>query len=389
MRSPRLQALRAFHSHRFVLKFSTTLLKGFSMRRVIASALAMVAFGVGSYGLAAPQKNTSKQQIQEDEGQAQASKWLPPWHAPRFSFGILPIMGAKETTDSVGSTTTTTSMTEFGLGLILKHIPAGGSNPGLSLSPDAGFSVGALRQSSDTGGQTSENTATFKRKMGGIELTALYRWFRYRFRLGGATLDFDKESFHDIQSLKIINEPAIQLKTAWAALLTLTHYQVWYTEYSDPEFKEADAWLHTRKDIMFLSSWVDVGPGVTLEDQKNTDQSHSQGTSSYVIMQGGLRFFWKLGAQIRFKYVVSASAELDDRYAGILMPDQKVNDASAPQALPKDSLEETAFVGAQNLFSGIGMGYQYHRIVYNSTGQAGATRSISDSGFVVTTGMAL
>lgn len=336
----------------------------------------------------------------QQEPSSGQSAFFPDWPVASFDYDFDPITGFQTQSSSAGGINTLSTYSEIGLGAGLSNIPIPGGNPGVTLSPQAATTFGNITSATEQNGTTNNQSANFQRSTGGLDIHIYYQWFRYRLGVTSGLIDYqnnDDAQFADARTIRLINEPAVLILPSWLALLTVDYSQLWSDDYGHPELKETDTFLHTRKSFELLKLWVDAGPGVSVMQRRDPlnpadpsrSFSYTSGQSTYAMATAGAHLFWKIGASMRMKYIIAASSDIDDRFASVLIPDKKVSNPTAVNALPEDTFEQSFSIGASNIFMGLGVVWQYQRTVYGFTAAGDGTREVSNQGYSVTFSLGL
>ena len=321
--------------------------------------------------------------------QASSSSWFPNWPVGNFDYYGKPIVGFQGGADTKDGVTTTTASSELGLAVGLINVPLFGDNPGMRFNPNGGYALGSTSRSSTVDSTVKSTSSDYTRMFGGGSFVYYHKAFRYTLGVTSAQVKHEEAKKPEDQipspkSIRIVNEPAILLKQGWSLGFNVSFLRSYQETFSEPEFEESDYFLYTRKQWQFLQLRAELGPGhATIERENGEGVPKVFGQSTYLLNRMSAHLFWKIRASLRMKYVIEASSKIDDRYAEYIIPDQDLSDPSSLATLPKDTFEQTFAVTVSNLFAGIGLVWQYHRVVYNTTETSGTRRSISGSSWGV------
>ncbi|NQU65827.1 MAG: hypothetical protein HQ517_16325, partial [SAR324 cluster bacterium] len=138
-----------------------------------------------------------------------------------------------------------------------------------------------------------------------------------------------------------------------------------------------------------LNSHLNFGPGYTdvnLFGQSGNDWlKTNSGKTEYFLAIGGMDFFWKFKLDARAKYVFDSIGQFDGTVAKTDLPTDNISDPGSLATLPNDSLEYDFFIGAKQIFGGLGFGWKYYVLILNYQEQGDKKReTLTDQGYSVT-----
>ncbi|MBP9706291.1 MAG: hypothetical protein KBD78_01510 [Oligoflexales bacterium] len=350
----------------------------FTSRNIFTTLMLSLYFLAGLTSLQAKEKNATSA-----EKESNASQCFPDWSTPEFQMRVAPILGfnALKSKDAQGRDTKVYS-SELGLELALEGIPLVPGNPGVYLAPYAALAGGkrllsGYRSSDDNA--TAFETKNYTRTIVGLGLQVPIKFYKHTLSLEKGKLNFKKEAGSNLESWEVANDLGVMVLPHLSAHLTHTYTKAYQVNWSNPLLVMNDLWLHGRMNFAFLSMFFDMGPGVMFYDTYQIAQSDTgiynyakteklaRSRVEYLKADAGMHIFWKLGATAGMQYIYRVSEEDRLQDLAVRLPRDGLNQSRSIFNQPEDTLRGYLFFGLQNIFSGVGLGWQYNYEMLNAS----------------------
>ncbi|SMF77177.1 hypothetical protein [Pseudobacteriovorax antillogorgiicola] len=334
------------------------------------------------------QEEDKKNSPHESRQLHQPQPWFPDWQVPPFDWSFQPIFSFRSRATEVGGVKTETSATEAGAHVGLYNITVRPEVPTVQLAPHAGIAWGHFARDIESDELRQSGDSPYNRRWYGLDLIGYYRFYRHQIGYHQGRISYD-DSFSQVQNRILFNDFGLMVLPHMSAHLTTTMQTVFSESFSRPQLEEIDHWLHAQMTFDFLTSLLDIGPGITnVETYSESNEEHSKtsdGATSYLLARARAKFFWRFGLWSSLKYIVTADDNLDGSETVInQLPNQGLHDPSNIQSLPEDSLDIYAFIGIRNIIAGFGFGYRYSILTLNYTERQGReSQTFIDSGYTV------
>ncbi len=326
--------------------------------------------------------------VNDSEGEANgeeksSSWWFPNWQPPSFDWILHPAAGFKAENDKTSAYTRASASSEIGLRLALNGVPIVSGNPGFYLKPQAGYAAGTYNtKMKPTGGKEQSQSGSFSRYFYGTDLNLYLGFYKHTLGVTAGTLQYSGDRTDAFHSLSILNDFGFLLLRNLSTHLTLDYVTAYEDSYSKPTIQEKDHWLHLKVFFDYFNINFDTGPGFSTVDLWGKDATGNRikvgdGQTNYYLTLFSMDLYWKLGLSARVNYVYDApqfNAAASELVAGNRLPTQSLNDAQAISTLPDDSMDSQFFLGARNLYAGLGIGYNYHLLQLNYSEKDGRKR---------------
>lgn len=330
----------------------------------------------------------------DDEPEEKESWFFPPWGAPQFDWIIHPAAGFKAENDKTTTFERQSASTELGLRFAMNGVPIVSGNPGFYLKPQVGYAAGTYNTKlKPVGGSEVKSNGNFTRYFYGTDTVLLLKSFKNTFGVTAGTLKYSGDRTDTFHSLNFLEDVGILILPNLSTHLTLDYITAYENRFSKPTIQERDHWLHLKVFFDYFNINFDMGPGFSTVDLWATDASGNRskigdGTTNYFLTLFNMDLYWKLGLSARINYVYDApnfNAAASSLVAESRLPTQSLNDPQAISTLPDDSLDSQFFIGARNLYAGLGVGYNYHVLQLNYSEKGGRKRqTYRDQGISVT-----
>lgn len=336
------------------------------------------------YFLADPMSLQAKEKYDSGtEKQSSASQCFPDWSTPEFQLRLVPILGfnSLKSKDAQGRDTSVYS-SELGIEAALDGVPLLPGNPGVYLTPYMTFAGGKRLLSGYRGAEdnaTSFETKNYTRTVVGLGLQVPIKFYKHSLSVEKGKLFFKKEAGSNIESWEVSNDFGLMVLSNLSAHLTHTYTKAYQVNWSNPLLVMDDLWLHGRMSFAFLSMFFDMGPGVMFYDTYQIAQSDTgtynyartdklaRSRVEYLKADAGLHLFWKLGATAGMQYIYRVSEEERLQDLAVRLPRDGLNQSRSIFNQPEDTLRGYLFLGLQNIFSGVGLGWQYNYEMLNAS----------------------
>lgn len=286
-----------------------------------------------------------------DEGAPVPSPWFPDWGVTPFGHQIYPVVGfAYRERDGANQV-----QYELGIGGGLNGIPLHSGNPGAYLNPRGGYAWGQVRTHVDG---LDTDTVSYNRYWIGNTLEVPVRWFRYSLGLDYGKIAADEKA-ETVQKLDVSNDFGVLLLPVLSGHFTHSYGRLYGDSFDTKYEVSNDFWVHGRFFIEKFS--VDFGPGVAFVKNHLAGGETFSSSLTYFRGLGRWDIFWKLGAAAHARYVVFASE--DSAGSGLEQHRDPTRDLNAVARAPaplEDSFDANLFIGLQNLFGGVGLGWSWN-----------------------------
>lgn len=346
-------------------------------------------------GAAAPSSD-GQHAVQEAADPGQQSPFFPDWPTPDFGFSVRPILGLAWDTVRVSlerpgggqeEISTETLSIEGGLRLGVQNIPVLPGNPGVSISPYAGYAYGKRFELSESDGVED---ATYHRIMVG-ETTALrIKMFRYELGLHYGRIFGEPRLTPTSNQLEIVQDLGLKTTQRTSVHSTVLVGRVYAESYGAYAVQYTDVWLHLKWNPV-LSVSIDLGPGRDFIWFPVTEQSAS---NTYARALLGWDIFGPFGVSGRLQYEIAADARDrtdDSARAGSTgeqrEPLQDLGARANRLGRLEDSTSFLFFAGLRNLLFGVSFGYISRYDVLNTFERSGARKVSSTQGLGVYAGL--
>jgi hypothetical protein len=313
-------------------------------------------------------KNAKSAQTPSPRERERSSLYFPDWPAPSFDWSLNPVLGFRYS--RVAGTATSQTLGELGVMAGLSGIAAQPGNPGVSLSPHAGYAVGKVLETTDAG---SSHSGTYYRAWGGLDVPVIVKFYKHTLGLSYGEIWGGLLSTRRVGGLE--SDSAVLVLPFLSAHYTFTYERTTASEWNDKLISTYDNWIHARAFSPFLSSFLDVGPGFavqkTFRDPTLTNLLEARSSHSYLLGLAGadvIKGF--LGAEVQAKYVLSSESEATflEAIGNERSPLDNLGGAEKRLGMPADALYASAFVGLKRVFGNIGVGWRYN-LEYSSLGK--------------------
>ena len=325
--------------------------------------------------------STGKSSKKSSQG---ASKHLfPSWGQRSFRLALDPVAGYRQSTLKNDVGTIDRVETEGGIAGGLYNINIIPGNPGLSLTPYAGYTWGYRRESYGGLLDSDAQDSGFTRLWYGLEGAFTYRWFKETVGLEKGDIRYDTD-FDRVQSNLVWLDSGILILPFLSGHYKYTYRNIFRDNQDEQYYKESDNWIYASIFFDLMNFQLNLGPGFSNATQySSVDFTEiATGQTSYFLARAHADIVWKIGLSAQARYIFSA-ADFQPSPDVSQLPTQGLNDPSVITSLPTNSWDIYAFVGARNILFGLGFGYQYTLKILDYGDAVGEQRD-QNQGYVVT-----
>jgi hypothetical protein len=306
------------------------------------------------------------------------SLFFPDWPAPSFDWWVNPVLGFRYQKNSADSYQ---ALTELGVGVGMSGISPEQRNPGASLSPYVGYAIGKVFEKSIA---SDTRTGTYHRAWGGLRVPIIVKFYKHTLGLSYGQVRGSVVSTRKLGGFE--SDSAFLLLPFWSAHYTFNYEKTATDSWNEKLSDSMDHWFHTRLFTSFLSSYIDVGPGVTVQrtfrDPALENLIRGESTSTYLLGLGGAEIFKGfLGVDLQGKYVFNTKTDTTFMSSSERSPLEDLAAAEKRLTLPADALYASAFIGLQRVVGNLGVGWRYNLHVINLFEADGKRATEESQGF--------
>jgi hypothetical protein len=308
---------------------------------------------------------------------------FPSWGQRKFRVSVAPLMGYRQTKQTNDEGSIDRIETEGGIAAGVYNINIIPGNPGLSLSPYGGYTWGYRRESNEGIFDAGAEGSGYNRLWYGLEGSFTYKWLKETLGLEKGDIKYDTD-FERVQSNLVWLDSGVLILPFLSGHYKYTYRTVFRDSKDELYYKESDNWVYASMFFDVMNFQLNLGPGFSSATQYSSldFKEIATGETTYFLARAHADIFWKIGLNAQARYIFSAADFLPSPEVSQL-PTQGLNDPSVITSLPTNSWDVYAFVGARNIFFGLGFGYQYTLKILDYGNALGEQRD-QTQGYVIT-----